>query len=183
MQFKKMLSFSLCLFLSCYVFLANAASTAAETQEKDGKIIAILTTIDNNEIAAANEALKRSTNPDVKNFAQTMITDHSKNLADFKTLSQKINTPAVSSDKSNSLQKQGASLLKNLEAVPANQFDTTYINAMVKGHEAALKAINDKLLPKASNLELKMLLKATSGVVAHHLELAKAVQTKLPASK
>src|SRR5262245_12043961 len=103
---------------------AQTVQTKAET--KNGQILEALTIINTNEINAAKEALARSSNPDVKNFAQAMMNDHSKNLAAVKSLSQKTNIQPVSSEKTDLLQKQGQTELNKLKAVSDHDFDATY---------------------------------------------------------
>jgi putative membrane protein len=187
MQTKKLLVFVSFSFLSLCASAApveqkntsTAVVSQTEAQKNDGKIIKILIKINKGEIAAAHEALKRSTNPEVKNFAQQMITDHGKNLAETKALAQKYNIVPMASEKSDMIQKQNEELLKKLASVPQNEFNKTYIQAMVQGHEEALNAIETKLLPQASNAALKEHLKATRVAVIHHLKMAKETQSTL----
>lgn len=187
MQTKKLFVFLSFSFLSLCASAApvehkNTSMTVVsqtEAQKNDGKIIKILIKINKGEIAAAHEALKRSTNPEVKNFAQRMITDHGKNLAETKALAEKYNIMPVASEKSDMIQKQNEALLKKLASVPKNEFNSVYMQAMVKGHEEALNAIETKLLPQASNAALKEHLMATRIAVTHHLKMAKETRNTL----
>lgn len=162
---------------------SSAPTNTADAQRQDGKIIEMITVIDNNEINEANEALKRSSNDGVKDFAQTMVKDHSQNLQDAKDLSQKINIQLVTSDKSQALTQKGKQGLQKLSNLPEKRFDMAYINAMVVGHTAVLKAIDEQLLPKASNADLVSFLKTTRETVQHHLDMAKDIQKQLNDSK
>lgn len=157
--------------------VSQTSLSAAQTQ--DGQIIEIIMTIDNNEINAANEALKVTANPNVKAFAQAMITEHGQNLKEAQALSQKINIAPIPFTISEDLQKAGQKGLAKLESVSPSKFDTTYIDAMVKGHQAGLKLIDTKLMPKASNPDLKTFLITTRAMVANHLQMAQTVQSQL----
>jgi putative membrane protein len=158
----------------------SSQSSLTATQTQNGQILEVLMVIDNNEINAANAVLTKTTNPNVKTFANTMITDHSENLKAIQNLAKQINITPVVSSKSTKLQQAGQDELKKLSSLSSNQLDTTYINAMVKGHEAALKLIDNKLLPNASDPKVKSFLTDTRAVVAHHLQLAQTVQSQLP---
>jgi putative membrane protein len=157
----------------------TSAVSQTEAQKNDGKIIKILIKINKGEMAAGHEALKRSNNSEVKNFAQRMITDHGKNLAETKALAQKYNIMPVDSEKSDILQKQNDALLKKLASVPQNEFNSTYMQAMVNGHEEALRTLETKLIPQASNAALKEHLRATRVAVTHHLKKAKEIRSTL----
>src|SRR5262249_15204703 len=114
---------------------ASTASLQTEAQKKDGVIIEILNVINQGEIAVAKLALQRSHNTAVKNFAETMIHDHSKSLEDTKQLSQKIGITPIASEKSDKLQGKNDKTLKKLNSTSDNEFDEKYIHAMVEGHE------------------------------------------------
>ena len=157
----------------------STSTDLTAAQKEDAQIINILRVINTNEINAGNEALKRTTNPAVRNFAQTMVTDHSENLRKVKTFSQKMNMLPLSSKKSTYLQNKGQEELQTLSTVSSATFDKTYIDAMVKGHEAALTVINKKLLPDVTNPQLKVLLTATAAKVSAHLTMAQAIQSQL----
>ncbi|MFT3742335.1 MAG: DUF4142 domain-containing protein [Gammaproteobacteria bacterium] len=148
-------------------------------QEKAGKTIEILTVVNQGEIAAAQVALKRSQNTQVKEFAEHMIQDHGKNLATLKKLSTDLHIMPVASDKSKEMEKKNAKLGHKLMTVSQGEFDKTYMDAMVKGHQKVLNALQDKLIPETENPRLKNALEATSQVVSHHLEMAKEVQKEV----
>lgn len=173
---KKLLTSSLFVLLSIFSIAAVAEDMSAK---KDGVVLETIMTIDNNEIAAAQLAEKKTSNADVKGFAQSMITDHSKNLQDAKDLGDKIKVSPTSNEKTDRLKKMGQDELKKLDATDSKNFDAVYIDAMVKGHQQALKIIDDKLMPKASNQDLIAFLKSTREVVAHHLQMAQDVQKKI----
>lgn len=184
---KKVLTFVFLGFFAVSSFAATAATMESknssasshqlsqhEMQKKDGQIVEILMIIDAGEIKAAKVALKRTSKPNVKDFANLMIRDHGKNLQEAK----KLGISPVVSEKSKLLEKNGKNGLKNLKSVPENEFNKTYIDAMVTGHKQALEALDTELLPKASSPELIKFLKATRIAVKHHLEMAEEMQNK-----
>lgn len=193
MKNKLILIFST-LFFSCFALIANAqtntqtndqtnppqATTApAATALNAGQILEILMVVNKHEIKTGALALKRSQNADVKDFAKLMIQDHTQNLKDAKALAQKFKIKPAPSVVSIALQAKGKAGMKNLKTVAQNQFDTTYMNAMVQGHQDVLDAIDQKLLPNASNPDVKNYLQATRDKVAQHLARAKEISAKL----
>lgn len=147
-------------------------------QSKDGEIIATLIVINEHEIAAANEATKRNINPTVKKYAEMLKEDHEKNLQDTQELSKKIAVLPVETETVIVMKEQGQEGLNKLKALNDQQFEVAYIQAMIKGHQEAL----DKLkagIRNAKNPELKAHLRKTSGTVANHLQMAKAINDKL----
>lgn len=155
----------------------TTASTAAE--QGSGRIIKVLEVINTNEINVNNVALQRSSNPQVKDFAKMMVNAHTQNLQAFQALAQRLDITPVSTSKSDSLQTRGEKEVKALNSVASDKFDTTYVNAMVKAHQAALKLIDNKLLPNATNPQVKTLLTSTRATVDQHLQMAQKLQSQL----
>lgn len=175
---KSLLAFSL-LFFSLISLAATTPATLSPTQQTDAQILKAIIQINTNEIKVSKLAEKRTNNTAVKQFAQMMVTDHSKNRQDAKALATKITITPMTSAKSDTLKQNGVAELKTLKSTKQSDFDKTYMDAMVKGHQAVLAAIDNDLLPKANNADLKNFLTATRAAVAHHLEEAQKVQKTL----
>ncbi len=188
MKMKKA-SILVLVFLSSFSVLAMAtevektnytkSQTSSHHEKNDGQILETLIVINKNEIHAAKVALNRSSNPQVKHFAETMVKDHSNNLKKSENLAHQDKIVLKPSEKSIALHQKGKQLLEKLETIPKHEFNHTYIHAMVKGHEEALELINEKLLPNAKNENVIAHLKATRKTVSHHLQMAKEVQKEL----
>ncbi len=188
MKMKKASVFLL-VFLSSFSMLAVATEvektnytkshTSTHHEKNDGQILETLIVIDNNEIHAAKVALNRSSNLHVKNFAETMVKDHSNNLKKTENLAHQDKIIPKPCEKSMALHQKGKQLLEKLETIPKHEFNLTYIHAMVKGHEEALNLINEKLLPNAKNENVIAHLKATRKTVSYHLQMAQEVQKEL----
>ncbi len=157
----------------------EAQSSASEAQQKEGKAIKILMIADQGEVNAGRLAILKSSNPDVKKFAQRMIKDHSQNLKMVKQLSHKTKIKPVDSDQSEEIVKKQKEEGDSLKGKSGKDFDVAYIDDMVKGHEKVLKEIDDELIPNASNPQVANFLKETRATVAEHLKLAQDVQSKL----
>ena len=59
------------------------------------------------------------------------------------------------------------------------QFGKEYIDGMVKGHQAVLNLIDNKLMKAAKTESIKKFLSDTRSAVVHHLEKAKQLQEQM----
>lgn len=174
---KAVISSFLIVFVSFFSIMSLAASN--DMRKKEGEIVADLMVVNKNEISAAELALKRSSNPGVRNFAEEMLRDHGNNLQMIKMLSQKLNITPEASRASKGLMLKGRSDLAKLQRAPSGQFNRTYMESMVMGHEAALGLIDNELLPKANKPAMVAFLNHTRATVSHHLQMAKSTLNKL----
>jgi putative membrane protein len=87
------------------------------------------------EIDLAKIALNKSQDPDVKNFAQRMVDDHSKLLDDMKQFDMEA---GVEVPKHDSVATDATKA--KLEVLSGKAFDKAYIKAMVEDHHKDLEA-------------------------------------------
>jgi putative membrane protein len=160
-------------FLASPVF-AEPTGTIAN----DGEIAEVLTTIDSGEIDAAKLELKKGKNPDTRSFAKMMIEDHKQNLSDTKTIAKKNSLDRKSTEFSKSLEKDAKSSNGDLKKVDKAQFDQAYVKQQIKMHEDALTIIDNTLLTKVENPNLREHLTKTRAAVEAHLTQAKELQSK-----
>ena len=110
---------------------------------------------------------------DVLDYARMMEKEHGDNLA--KT--QSLGSPADGSDVQ-ALKDKGAKELQTLDAASGEAYEKAYIDAMVKGHQEALDAIDNKMIPAATTDVVKQHLTDTRTHVAAHLDKAKAIAAR-----
>ena len=67
--------------------------------------------------------------------------------------------------------------IKRLEGQSGAAFEKTYIELMVKDHQEMLHAF-EAAAPKANDSKLKEFIATVQPIVAHHLEMAKAIRQK-----
>lgn len=139
--------------------------------------LATVATIDKTEIIAAVVAMNKHVHDDVIEFAKMMIDQHGNNLTEILTLVN--NKYSLSGGQSEKLAAEGTKELMKLGAMQSNDFATAYVDAMVKGHEAALNLIDQHLMKTAKSDEVKKFLTDTRAAVAKHLEHAKKLQEKM----
>ena len=187
MKLAKTYFIATCILLSAGAVVAQNPQTmmndkAAETKQEigshDGEIIAFIIALDNQEINAANIVAKKKATQAVVKYAQMMKTDHGKNLTEVNALSEKIHVSAQSNAKIDDFKKKGQEELHTLATLNSHEFETAYIDAMVKGHTTALEKM-DKALEQVTNPELKNFVMNTRDRIEMHLAAAKKIQGEL----
>ena len=131
------------LLLASIVSPAFAGDKTADTADR--QILGVLVALNKNEIAAGDFVGSRKVDPAVKKYAHQMVKDHTENLHQTLGFTHKVGQP-LASDDSKTLQKDGKEELDALKKLKGKELATTYIDNMVKDHEAALQTIDDNLL-------------------------------------
>jgi putative membrane protein len=164
--------------------LTWAVASAAEqgSGPSDAQIAAIVVTANQVDIDAGTLAKSKAQSPQVKEFAQRMITDHTGVNKAATELVERLHVTPVPSATSESLQKGGDENLAALKKLSGAAFDKAYIDHEVAYHEAVLSAMDKTLIPSAQNPELKALLVKVRPAFVAHLDHAKKLQAELAKS-
>jgi len=179
-----MLPIALTLALTTVLHAQNPMpAPAAAPDLSDPEVAHVAVTANTIDIDAAKFAQTRTQNPAVKQFAATMITDHSAVNAQAAALAKKLGVTPADNAVSQSLQSGAAEARKKLEPLSGAAFDHAYIAHEVAYHQAVLDAIDKVLIPTTENAELKKLLEDVRPAVAAHLEHAKTLSTQLGGTK
>ncbi len=148
---------------------AGTAGMPAGTGERGA--LGVLNAINDHEIAAGRQALDKKVKGKVADYARMMIDEHGKNRE--QTLALK---PDADSADAQAQKRKGEAELRELGGKQGQEYERAYVQAMISGHTEALSALDQKLLPAVTSDPAKAHLKRTREHVAHHLELAKALQ-------
>jgi putative membrane protein len=148
----------------------------------DAQIAAIVVTANQVDIDAGKLAKSTATSPDVKKFAELMITDHTGVNKSATALVTKLKVTPEENDTSRSLKEGGEKNVAQLKTLKGAEFDKAYIDHEVTYHQQVLDAIDKTLIPGAKNEELKALLVKVRPAFVAHLEHAKKVQSSLAKS-
>jgi putative membrane protein len=157
---------------------ASAADESAQGPN-DAQIAAIVVAANQVDIDAGKLAKSKSSNPDVKEFAQLMITDHSGVNKQATKLVHKLHVTPQENPTSQSLKKSGEQTIAKLKGLKGPAFDKAYINHEVAYHQQVIDAVDNTLIPNAQNKELKALLIKVRPVIVAHLKHAKHLQASL----
>jgi putative membrane protein len=145
----------------------------------DAEIASIVVTANQVDIDAGKLAAARSSNADVKQFAQLMVTDHTSVNKQAVDLATRLKVTPKDNDTSRSLKEGGDKNLANLKTLKGAAFDKAYVDHEVAYHQAVLDAVDKTLIPSASNADLKALLVKVRPAFVAHLEHAKHLQASL----
>jgi len=145
----------------------------------DAQIASIVVTANQVDIDAGKLAKSMATHADVKKFADQMITDHTGVNKSAVELVTKLTVTPEDNPTSQSIKAGGDKNVANLRTLKGAAFDKAYIDHEVAYHQQVLDAIDQTLIPSATNAELKALLVKVRPAFVAHLEHAKHVQSSL----
>jgi len=145
----------------------------------DAQIASIVVTANQVDIDAGKLATTQASNPEVKKFAQLMVTDHTGVNKQAVDLVTKLGVKPEDNPTAQSLKAGGEANIKKLKGLKGAAFDKAYIDNEVAYHQAVLDAVDKTLIPSAQNAELKALLVKVRPAFMAHLEHAKKVQSSL----
>jgi putative membrane protein len=149
----------------------------------DPQIVAIADAANKGEVDEAKLAVKKAKDPQVKQFAQMMLTDHGDALNKTKQLSSQLNITPETTQTSTQLQTDSQNAISSLSGQSGADFDKAYIDLQVKDHQQVLNDLDTKLIPSAHNADLKKQLTDLRPKIAEHLQKAQQIQQKLGAAK
>lgn len=145
----------------------------------DAQIAAIVVAANQVDVDAGQLALRKSTNPEVKQLAERMVTDHNAvNKAAIELVTKLKVTPEETAT-SKQLTASGAATRAKLEALDGVAFDRAYVDNEVAYHEAVIGVLDGQLIPSATNAELKDALVGVKPAFDAHLQHAKQLQAAL----
>lgn len=148
------------------------ARTQQSTAHQDTKFLEAANQGSVDEINLAQLALQKSSNEDVKNFAQRMVQDHNTLINNMKPFANEagLETPSHPSAAAE------AEKLK-LDALSGAAFDKAYIKAMVAGHHKVLEEFRAEA--KATGYPaFKSAVEQGEQVVREHLEMINGIAKK-----
>lgn len=163
-------------FTTSFVGLPFAVQAQATT---DPQIVGIVLAANKIDIDAGKAAVGKAHDPQVKAFAQQMITDHSALQKSVIQLGAKLNVKPADSPTQDSLKKQAAETATRLKGLSGAAYDKAYIDNEVAYHQAVIDAVTNTLIPNAHNPELKSALQGAAPAFVGHLDHAKHIQATM----
>jgi putative membrane protein len=162
------------------VCLATSGAFAQNAgKPTDPQIAHIAYTAGQIDIEAAEQALNKSQNKDVREFATDMERDHKAVNDKALALVKKLNVTPEDNNTSKTLSKQAADKRAELAKLNGAAFDKAYIDNEVAYHKTVNSALQNTLIPSASNSELKDLLTTGLKIFQGHQQHAEHVAAEL----
>ena len=163
-----------------YAALALTSVAAAQgSKPNDAQIAHIAYTADVIDIKAAQLALQKSKNKEVRDFAENMVRDHTAVNDQALALAKKLKVTPQDNDTSKALVKQADAKQAELKKLGGAAFDKAYADNEVAYHKAVDNALETVLIPNASNTELKDLLTTGLKIFQGHEQHAEQVAQSL----
>lgn len=159
----------------------QAASDAAPAALTDAQIAHVAVTANEVDAELGRFAAPRAESPEVRSFAETMTRDHTSVNASAGELVERLGVVPEDNDVSRSLAQGGADARRRLEGLSGAGFDRAYMDREVEYHQAVLDALDQTLIPGASDAELRSLLEGVRPAIAAHLERARTLRSGLDA--
>ncbi|MBS0503510.1 MAG: DUF4142 domain-containing protein [Proteobacteria bacterium] len=169
------------LFASAGALALIGAATMALAQggPNDAQIAHIAYTAGNIDIAAAKQALAKSKNKTVRDFATEMVRDHQAVNDKALALVKKLNVTPEANATSTALTEQANKKHAELARLNGPAFDKAYAANEVAYHRTVNGALEKTLIPSASNAELKSLLETGLTLFREHQMHAEHVSAQL----
>lgn len=181
------------LFVAAAVSLGAAPSYATRTLHEphtsraagvtDPQIAAIVVAANTVDIEAGKLAQSKTTNEKVKQFADTMINDHTAVNKSAVELVTRLGVTPEESETSRGLTASGEQTRARLSGLSGKEFDREYIANEVAYHKLVIDAVDKTLIPNAKNAELKAALVNVRPALVAHLQHAEQLQAELGGKK
>jgi putative membrane protein len=157
------------------VLLMAAAASSQAAKPNDAQIAHIAYTAGQIDIANAQQAMKKSKNKEVREFAQSMLRDHKAVNDQALALVKKLKVTPQDNDTSKAITKAQADKRAELAKLEGKAFDKAYADNEVAYHKTVNGALQTTLIPSASNAELKSLLETGLKLFQGHQQHAEHV--------
>jgi putative membrane protein len=168
-------------------FLAGAALAVAGVTgvaiaadgPNDAQIAHIAYTAGNIDVAAGKQALAKSHNKAVREFASEMVRDHTAVNDKALALVKKLKVTPEDNATSKALKKGADAEMKKLAALKGPAFDKAYVANEVAFHKTVTGALKSTLIPSAHNAELESLLESGLTLFNEHEKHAEHLAAEL----
>lgn len=146
---------------------AAPASTASKLDRSDRKVLEMMAESNIAEINAGKLALTKASNPEVKAYAQRMVDEHSKSLAEVQTLAR---AKGVELPKESNVKHKAKESM--LSALSGDIFDRTYVKQSGRrDHRVTHEHLRDNM-DKIKDPDIKALAMKMRPIVEQHLMAA-----------
>ena len=159
--------------------LAFSGIAVAADGPSDPQIAHIAYTAGNIDVAAAKQALAKSHNAAVREFASEMVRDHQAVNDKALALVKELKVTPEDNATSKALTKGAEEEMKKLAALNGAAFDKAYVANEIAYHKTVNGALKSTLIPSADNAKLKSLLETGLTLFTEHQHHAEHLATEL----
>jgi len=145
----------------------------AKGNDADREFVEKVGTCCNTEVKLSEMAMKSASRTEVKDFAKVMVDDHTKGKQQFNDILKNKSITAPTTEA-----KNFKDVSERLSSAKGADFDSYYLEQMIKSHEEAVKTF-ENYAKEGNDADLKKWASTTLPTLKEHLERAK----KLAAQK
>ena len=145
----------------------------------DVEIAHVAYVADNIDIRYAHLALAISDNQSIRDFAQTMIRDHTAVNEQALALLAKLGAEAKDNFLSQTLQENAGKLIDEMSGLRGAVFDRRYAENELAYHQAVNELVENSFIPNIENAEVKALFEAGLAIFKTHQGHAEMMVGKL----
>ena len=159
----------------------SAAGRLAGAEYTNAQLTAFINTYNDAEIEMGQMAQSKATDPEVRTFAQSLVTEHRALKTEVTSTAQRLSvTPAVEGDIENVTERHQEAMQALNAKERGKPFDEAFLEHEIRMHKAVLDEIEDSL-GRNRNPELKSLLEKARDGIRAHLTKAEELETKVSA--
>lgn len=171
------------LFLASGLALAAALPLRAQMGLNDLEMAHVAVTANNSDIAYAHLALALSQNPAVREFAETMIRDHTAVNGAVVALAAKLKVSAKDNAFSRQLAENAERVKHELSRLRGAEFDRAYAENELKYHQTVNGIVADTFIPNIANAEVKAAFQSALTIFRGHERHAEQMVRRVVASR
>lgn len=135
--------------------ILSAAPLRAQADYNDLQMAHVAVIADAIDIRYAHLALALSATPAIREFAETMIRDHTAITAGVAALAKKLNVEAQDNPFSKKLQLDATTIIDRLSKLRGAAFDRAYAQNDLEYHRAVNGLVGGTFIPRIQNAEVK----------------------------
>ena len=157
---------------------ATGTMGEAAAPRNDGEIMTMISHSNAAEISSSELAQQKATNPQVKAYAQQMITEHTAMQKEGDRIAKANNAAPAGTDATMDKKEDAQDDIGDLKDKSGADFDKAYMEYQVKAHEMTLAQLQG-MQNTAQNADLKAMITAAIPKVQAHLEKAQQIRQQL----
>lgn len=146
---------------------------------EDSQIVGMLAAVNTSEIAQARYVVGKTTNAEVKRFAQSVLDDHLAVQKKVETWSKTSGKKAADSRMQTDFASKAKNDLTRLNGLTGDELDRGYIEHAVMTHQNTLDLVDTQMVVEVDDPALKALLRDVRPKLQQHLEMAQSLRTSM----
>ncbi|HEX2250829.1 MAG TPA: DUF4142 domain-containing protein [Gemmatimonadales bacterium] len=131
------------------------------------------------EIQLSNLATRKASAPGVKQIAQKLATDHTRNREQLRALAKQLKVNLVPAQGGSVSAADSVAMPSDLEGKSGAEFDRAFIEHEIEDHQTNIQRIETQLLPTAESQQIKEYLGKTLTEMKGHLASLQQVRQQL----